>query len=131
MDKDCSNCKYGCSTEEEICAPCLEGLVNNWEWFGVIFLPKLNGLTPSIDSCTMKLIEELGELLQLIGKGNQASGEPKADLDISPERVISEAFDVAQSAVTMIHTISQKYGIDIFEQLELHEQKLRKKGYLK
>ncbi|WP_018306315.1 nucleotide pyrophosphohydrolase [Desulfitobacterium hafniense] len=97
---------------------------------------RLNGLTPTVESCTMKLIEELGELLQLIGKGQGSSGER---VKLQPEleawetlesRMIDEAFDVAQSAVTMIFTLCEKMGYypQLWEQA--HEHKLRGKGYL-
>jgi len=98
-----------------------------------ISFPALNNLTPTVESCTMKLIEELGELLQIIGKGNQMSGElPRLKTgERNPLRLIEEAFDVAQSAVTMIYTVAEKWDIDIEYQRELHEKKLRDRGYLK
>lgn len=98
----------------------------------VISFNHLNSLTPTIESCTMKLIEELGELLQIIGKGNQASGEllRLKTGERNPLRLIEEAFDVAQSAVTMIYAISDKWGISVDEQRLLHERKLVEKGYL-
>jgi len=97
---------------------------------------KLNGLTPTVESCTMKLIEELGELLQLIGKGQGTSGEK---INLEPElepwetlesRMLDEAFDVAQSAVTMIFTLCEKMGYSPFLWEQVHENKLRSKGYL-
>ncbi|AFL99501.1 hypothetical protein Desde_1069 [Desulfitobacterium dehalogenans ATCC 51507] len=97
---------------------------------------KLNGLTPTVESCTMKLIEELGELLQLIGKGQGSSGEK---MNLQPEleawetlesRMIDEAFDVAQSAVTMIFTLCEKIGYNPLLWEQAHENKLRDKGYL-
>jgi len=98
----------------------------------VILFHRCNGLMPTIESCTFKVIEELGELLQIIGKGNKLSGEtPRLKTgDNNPLRLIEEAFDVAQSAVTMIYTIADKWGIAVDEQRELHESKLISKGYL-
>lgn len=97
-----------------------------------ISLKRMNGLTPIIESCTMKLIEELGELLQIIGKGNQMSGElPRLKTgERNPLRLIEEAFDVAQSAVTMIYTVADKWEISVDEQRMLHEKKLVEKGYM-
>lgn len=93
-----------------------------------ISFKKLNGLTPTIESCTLKLIEELGELLQLIGKGQGMSGEnaPPA----LPGRMIEEAFDVAQSAVTMIYTLADRYSVDVDQFTKYHLEKLEEKGYL-
>lgn len=131
MIKNCGNCKRRNEVNDLTCELCLHGLEDNWEWGELISFQRLNGLTPTVESCTMKLIEELGELLQLIGKGKQASGESNQGLDAGPERLISEAFDVAQSAVTMINTIAGEFGIDVVQQQEMHERKLREKGYLK
>lgn len=98
---------------------------------GIIF-PILNNLTPTIESCTMKLIEELGELMQLIGKGQGKSGETlKKKTDRWAIDTISEALDVAQSAITMFHTLSKEYGINSDIMMEIHEEKLKERGYLK
>jgi len=98
---------------------------------GIIF-PILDNLTPTIESCTMKMIEELGEFLRIISKGKGLSGEKrwdKTENNLALE-MISEAFDVAQSAVTMIHTISNQYGINVDVQRNRHEMKLKERGYL-
>lgn len=91
----------------------------------------MNGLTPTIESCTLKLIEELGELLRLIGKGQGLSGEKKIPRErIRAVNMMMESFDVAQSAVTMINTIADKYGFDVGLYAYEHEKKLKEKGYL-
>ena len=36
--------------------------------YKVVSLPKLNGLTPTLESTALKLMEEAGELAQAIGK---------------------------------------------------------------
>ena len=147
-------CESDCTPEnqkgwkrKEICTDCQRLNCNGTlclhrEWFipkddevskdEFISLDRLNGLYPTIESCTYKLIEELGELLQSIGKGNQMSGEkPRLKTgEKNPLRLIEEAFDVAQSAVTMIYAIADKFGISVDEQQKLHEEKLIKKGYL-
>lgn len=93
---------------------------------------KLNGLTPTVESCTMKLLEEVGELMQLIGKGQGKSGESKVLPErFRQERMIQEAFDVAQSAVTMIFALAERHGSDIETWVMSHETKLRERGYLK
>lgn len=96
---------------------------------GVISFHRLNGLTPTITSCRDKLFEEIGEYLQLTGKGMKASGE-KNDCFTSPRKLIKELADVAQSAVTQMHVIADEAGIDIGELMDEHEAKLIAKGYL-
>jgi NTP pyrophosphatase (non-canonical NTP hydrolase) len=98
-----------------------------------ITFKRIDGLTPTVESCTMKLLEEVGELMQLIGKGQGLSGEK---INVSEEcqlatRMIEEAFDVAQSAVTMIYILAQKYEKHVPDYCVTHERKLIEKGYLK
>ena len=124
MENDCDNCKKTC--EVEICL--------DKEWFEpkCISLPILNGLTPTVESCTMKVLEEVGELMQLIGKGQGKSGEKGNIADIMwAVRSVEESMDTAQSAITMACTLCEEYGIDINEIVKAHEEKLREKGYLK
>ena len=108
-----------------------EWIANGRPTTGIAF-PILNNLTPTVESCTMKVLEEVGELMQLIGKDQGRSGETtymeKVDWNI---RVIEEAFDVAQSAVTMAHTLCNKHGIDIDMMIRDHKEKLYERGYLK
>jgi len=100
-----------------------------------ITFPILNNLTTTVQGCTNKLIEELGELLALIGKGHQQSGESDKTVEQIVEDIemnmVMEAFDVAQSAVTMAHTLCKKHGIDMEMMLRDHRQKLYDRGYLK
>ncbi|HWQ42807.1 MAG TPA: nucleotide pyrophosphohydrolase [Desulfosporosinus sp.] len=97
---------------------------------GIIF-PICNGLAPTVESCTMKVLEEVGELMQLIGKGQGKSGEPRRVVNlIWAVRSVEESLDTAQSAITMAHTLCKEYGIDMAEIMEKHEKKLREKGYL-
>ncbi|MGE5422944.1 MAG: MazG-like family protein [Ignavibacteriales bacterium] len=96
-----------------------------------ISLPKLNRLTPTLESTALKLMEEAGELAQAIGKLRGMSGEK---VELSEHEAISnitnELLDVAQTAVSMMFVMEDKYGVNIEESLEKHIEKLRKKGYL-
>lgn len=96
-----------------------------------ISLPKLNRLTPTLESTALKLMEEAGELAQAIGKLRGMSGEK---VELSEHEAISnitnELLDVAQTAVSMMFVMEDKYGVNIEESLEKHIDKLRKKGYL-
>ena len=95
---------------------------------GILF-PILNNLRPTEQSCTFKLLEEVGEVMQIIGKKSKASGEIVGSFDA--EELIMEYMDVAQSAVTAINVLCKKYCYDLNIVSELHEGKLREKGYLK
>ena len=98
----------------------------------VISFPILNNLTPNLHSCTLKVLEEVGELMQKLGKGQGANGE-KVDENRPKWAVetVCEAIDTAQSAITLAHTLCKKYDFDLEELMELHESKLKTKGYLK
>ncbi len=98
-----------------------------------ISFPILNGLTPTISSCTAKVYEEIGELMQLLGKGQRQSGEIVEQLNNHSEwvrRTVEEALDGAQALVTLVCTLLDEPG-DIEIALERHIEKLKTKGYLK
>jgi NTP pyrophosphatase (non-canonical NTP hydrolase) len=97
-----------------------------------IALPRLNNLTPTLESTTLKLMEEAGELAQAIGKFRGLSGEPTT---MNEGRVVNlilkELLDVAQTAVSLMFVLEEEYGADIGASLERHVQKLIDKGYLR
>jgi NTP pyrophosphatase (non-canonical NTP hydrolase) len=100
--------------------------------YKVISLPKLNGLTPTLESTALKLMEEAGELAQAIGKFRGQSGEKvtmneKAVVD----KMAEELLDVAQVAVSMMFVLEQNYDIDLQQKVDLHIKKLKAKGYIK
>ncbi|MGO0123398.1 MazG-like family protein [Desulfothermobacter acidiphilus] len=97
----------------------------------VIALPRLNRLSPTLESTALKLMEEAGELAQAIGKLRGLSGEacPSDQREVM-ERVTRELLDVAQTAVSMMFVLEEQYGIDIESALDQHLQKLVAKGYL-
>lgn len=98
----------------------------------VIALPKLNQLQPSMESTALKLMEETGELAQVIGKYRGLSGEHIEGY--SQEEIMymisKELLDVAQTAVSMMYVLEEQYQVDIGKALEEHIQKLIDKGYL-
>lgn len=95
-------------------------------------LPKLNNLEPNLESTCLKLLEEAGELAQVIGKQQGLNGEKvKVSEHDFRERVSSELLDVAQVAVSMMFVLEEKYDIDIEKKIDEHIEKLVKKGYLK
>lgn len=96
-----------------------------------ISLPRLNRLTPTLESTALKLMEEAGELAQAIGKMRGMSGERvEYDEDCNAGKIMDELLDVAQTAVSMIFVMEEKFGIDIQESLARHMNKLHRKGYL-
>lgn len=100
--------------------------------FKEISLPKLNNLQPNLESTALKLMEEAGELAQLIGKFRGLNGE---HIEMSSSEVFDkismELLDVAQVAISMMFVLEDKYDIDIDEKVEHHLDKLIKKGYMK
>jgi len=130
MGKSCDNCKHKKikRTVPVICFDCHCHWIDKWEHKPISF-HRLNGLNPTFTSCRDKLFEEIGEYLQLTGKGMKASGETH-DTFSSPRRLIEELADVAQSAVTQMHVIADEAGLDLDDIMAGHNAKLREKGYL-
>ncbi|MDD3853557.1 MAG: MazG-like family protein [Syntrophomonadaceae bacterium] len=94
-------------------------------------LPRLNELNPTLESTALKLMEEAGELAQVIGKYRGLSGEAVYWDDETIFREIArELLDVAQTAVTMMFVMEEQFGIDIEAALKEHWAKLERKGYL-
>ncbi|SFQ98142.1 MazG nucleotide pyrophosphohydrolase domain-containing protein [Desulfoscipio geothermicus DSM 3669] len=97
----------------------------------IIALPKLNNLTPTMESTALKLMEEAGELAQAIGKLRGMSGERCAVGESEAlARITRELLDVAQTAVSMMFVLEERYGINIDRALDEHVNKLVEKGYL-
>lgn len=91
---------------------------------------RLNGLTPTESSCIFKLLEEVGEVMELIGKRKKLSGENSDDA-FNAGDLIMEFMDVAQSSVTAIFVLCEKYGYPLELVEEVHARKLYERGYLK
>lgn len=97
-----------------------------------ISLPRLNNLSPTLESTALKLMEEAGELGEAIGKFRSLSGEQVAmDARGVALTISRELLDVAQTAVTMMFVLEEQYGIDIDDAIKAHVEKLLRKGYLK
>lgn len=95
-------------------------------------LPKLNRLTPNLESTALKLMEEAGELAQAIGKYRGLSGEVVSlDERTIIEEIAKELLDVAQTAITMMFVMEDDFGVDVESLLREHWAKLERKGYLK
>jgi len=97
----------------------------------ILSLPRLNQLNPTLESTALKLMEEAGELAQCIGKYRGLSGETvNMDEETVVEEIAKELLDVAQTAVTMMFVMEEKFGIDIQDLIQKHMDKLLQKGYL-
>lgn len=98
----------------------------------IVALPRLNNLTPTMESTALKLMEEAGELAQAIGKLRGMSGERcVADQGEALNHITRELLDVAQTAVSMMFVLEEHYGVNIEKALDEHVDKLMEKGYLK
>lgn len=94
-------------------------------------LPRLNQLNPTLESTALKLMEEAGELAQVIGKYRGLSGEIiDIDQDTVIQEIAKELLDVAQTAVTMMFVMEEQFEVNIESVLEEHWAKLERKGYL-
>lgn len=99
--------------------------------FKSISLPRLNNLKPNIESTALKLMEEAGELAQLIGKYRGLNGEDcMMEEQQVIDRIAEELLDVAQVAISMMFVLEENYSINIKEKVESHVDKLVKKGYI-
>jgi len=96
-----------------------------------ITLPRLNRLSPTMESTALKLMEEAGELAQAIGKFRGLNGEVTKKEDEQVVRmIVQELLDVAQTAVSMMFVLEEQYQVDIERAVERHLEKLVRKGYL-
>jgi len=100
-----------------------------------IYLPKLNNLTPTLDSTLLKIMEEAGELaravLQFLPYENMPLEERKL-LPMAGEllaEVAAELLDVAQTCVTMLFVMEECYGVQVDALIGEHLRKLKVKGY--
>ncbi|MEN6390328.1 MAG: MazG-like family protein [Syntrophomonas sp.] len=94
-------------------------------------LPRLNRLNPTLESTALKLMEEAGELAQVIGKYRGLSGERIVlDEELVVKEIARELLDVAQTAVTMMFVMEEQHGIDLSLMVQEHLVKLEQKGYL-
>ena len=97
-----------------------------------ISLPKLNNLSPTMESTALKLMEETGELAQAIGKFRCLNGEViRLEENEVVTMITEELLDVAQTAVSMMFVIEEKYGVNIDLAVSEHIAKLVRKGYIK
>jgi NTP pyrophosphatase (non-canonical NTP hydrolase) len=100
-----------------------------------IYLPKLNNLTPTLESTLLKAMEEAGELARAVLKfmlwenlsPEELAKQPKA-LELLAD-VKEELLDVAQTCVTMIFVMEDSFGIDADNLIGEHLGKLHDKGY--
>lgn len=95
-------------------------------------LPKLNNLTPTLESTALKLMEEAGELSEAIGKFRALSGErDQMNAHEVAWAICRELLDVAQTAVTMMFVLEEEWDVDVDTALRSHLEKLVAKGYLR
>ena len=103
--------------------------------FDTINLPKLNNLTPTLESTLLKAMEEAGELARAVlnflpyedvPPGRRQQSELMESL---LGDVTEELLDVAQTCVTMIFVMEEYYGVHADELIGVHLEKLRAKGY--
>ncbi|MCE5286541.1 MAG: nucleotide pyrophosphohydrolase [Pelosinus sp.] len=103
-----------------------------------IYLPKLNNLSPTMESTLLKIMEEAGELSRAVLKFLPYEQMTQKEIAESPvaaqflSEVAGELLDVAQTCVTMIFVMEDRpefSGTEPEQLIELHLKKLEIKGY--
>lgn len=102
--------------------------------FDSIYLPRLDKLTPTLESTLLKAVEEAGELARAVLQFLPYEHQPR-DMAAQPPAaglladVANELLDVAQTCVTMIFVMEDSYGIQADNLIDAHLDKLVTKGY--
>lgn len=96
-------------------------------------LPKLNSLSPTLESTVLKLMEEAGELARAVLHFLPYAGETPARLDAAGQSLLrlvtAELLDVAQTCVSMIFVMEERHGVSADALIDAHLKKLVAKGY--
>jgi len=100
-----------------------------------ISLPRLDLIKPTLESTSLKLMEEAGELAQVVGKLQRKSNEPVAEHNELTKQQIAymlaaETFDVAQTVASLAYILEEQYGLDLEEVRQDHMDKMVMKGYM-
>lgn len=101
-----------------------------------LYLPRLNRLTPTLDSTLLKIMEEAGELARAVlhflpyeapDAWQEAAGHPAVQALLA--EVSGELLDVAQTCVTMLFVMEEDCGVAVDTFIGSHLDKLAAKGY--
>lgn len=100
-----------------------------------IYLPRLNKLTPTLESTLLKAVEEAGELARAVlrflpfDESPALAAADPAEAERLLADVAGELLDVAQTCATMIFVMEDAHGIQADGLIDIHLQKLVSKGY--
>lgn len=100
-----------------------------------IYLPKLNRLTPTLDSTLLKIMEEGGELARAVLKFLPYEGQLELATEAGKhsrlllKEVAEELLDVAQTCVTMLFVMEEVHALQVDPLIANHLAKLKEKGY--
>lgn len=101
----------------------------------MLSLPKLNRLSPNMQSTLLKIIEEAGELARAVLTFLPYEHLGKKEILTEPlikgylDAVSSELLDVAQTCVTMIFVLEEECNVKTERYIDNHLKKLSNKGY--
>jgi NTP pyrophosphatase (non-canonical NTP hydrolase) len=96
-----------------------------------IELPILSNITPSIESAVLKLVEEVGEVAERVGKYRGINGEnfKLPDAEENKYELFKELIDVLQSTATILNTLGVT-NESISDYLKtIHLSKMISRGY--
>lgn len=93
--------------------------------FRIVFLPKLNLITPTLETNLAKMTKELGRVAESVGKHRNLNGE--ANLFNEKEvldKMILKVLDLMQTCNTMMDLLEKDYRIDVDRIFKEHVKKL-------
>lgn len=109
----------------------LNNIITNSSLCRIVALPKLNLLTPSIESNLIKMVEELGEVSECV---ESYLIDTCVDIELINYNVLKElgkeTLDVMQTCNTMLTSLELNYGVDVKSKIPSHINKLIEKKYV-
>lgn len=96
-----------------------------------IELPILTNIKPSLESAVLKLVEEVGEVAERVGKYRGINGENFAlpDADENKHELFKELIDVLQSTATVLNTLGVTNKDIEYYLKTTHVNKMISRGY--
>jgi hypothetical protein len=94
-------------------------------------IPKLKGINPSLESAVLKLVEEVGEVAERVGKYRGINGEnfELPDAEENKHELFKELIDVIQATCTVLNTIKATDADIDYYLRTTHLKKMISRGY--
>lgn len=93
--------------------------------FRIVFLPKLNLITPTLETNLAKMTKELGRVAESVGKHRNLNGETNSFNEKEVlDKMILKVLDLMQTCNTMMDLLEENYKIDVDKIFKEHVRKL-------